>query len=55
MFGCPGVIAYSLVRWFEQTGKSKDAHDRCDVRKQRKDKTVNLHSCIDVSSSSQQL
>ena len=55
MFGCPVLIAYSLVRQFEQTGISIDAHDRCDVRKQRKDKTVNLPSCIDVSSSSQQL
>ena len=43
MFGCFKVIAHSLVRGFEQTGISIDALDRCDVRKQRKDKTINLH------------
>ena len=54
-FGCSRVIAHSLVRRFEQTGLSIDAQDLGDVRKQRQDKTVNLHSCIDVSDSSLQL
>ena len=55
MFGCSGGIAHSLVRRFEQTGMSIDAQDRRDVRKQLQDKTVNLHSHIDVSGSSRQL
>ena len=55
MFGCSRVIAHSLVRQFEQTGISIDAQDRRDVRKQCQDKTVNLQSRIDVSSSSWQL
>ena len=48
MFGCPDVIAHSLARQFEQTGISIDAQDRRDVRKQRQDKAVNIHSRIDV-------
>ena len=47
MFGRSGVIAHSLVKQFEQTGISIDAQDRHNVRKQRQDKTVNLHSRID--------
>ena len=44
VFGCSGVIAPCLVRGFEQKGISIDAQDRREVRKQRQDKTVNLHS-----------
>ena len=55
MFGCSRVIAHNLVKQFEQTGISIDAQDRRNVRKQHQDKTVNLQSRIDVSSSSWQL
>ena len=55
MFGYSRVIAHNLVRQFEQTGISIDAQDRRNVRKQPQDKTVNLQSRIDVSSSSWQL
>ena len=55
MFGVSGVIAHNLVRWFEQTGISIDAQDHPKVRNQHQDKTVNLHSLIDVSVSSPQL
>ena len=55
MFGCSRVIAHSHVRRFQQAGISTDAQDPRDVRKQHQDKTVNLHSHIDVSDSSQQL
>ena len=55
MFGCSRVIADSLVRRFEQTGISIDAQDRLNARKHRQDKTVYLHSRIDVSRFSQQL
>ena len=55
MFGCSRVIARSLVRRFEQTGISIDAHDQCNVSKQCQDKNINLHSHIDVSGSSWQL
>ena len=54
MFGHSGVVAHSLVRRFEQTGMSIDAQNRRDVKKQRQDKTVNLHTRIDVCSSSRQ-
>ena len=54
-FDCSGVIGHGLVRRFEQTGISIDAQDRRDVRKQCQDKTVNLHSRIDVRGSSLQL
>ena len=54
MFGCSGVIAHGLVSWFEQTGISIDAQDTCKVRKQSQGETVNLHSRIDISSSSRQ-
>ena len=50
MFGHSGVVAHSLVRRFEQTGMSIDAQNRRGERKQRQDKTVNLHTRIDVSS-----
>ena len=43
------------MRRFQQAEIYTDAQDRGDVRKQRQDKTVNLHSSIDVSGSSQQL
>ena len=49
------LIAHSHVRWFEQTGISMDAQDRRDLRKHRQDKTVNLHSPIDIIGSSPQL
>ena len=55
MFGCSRIIAHSLVRPFEQTGISINAQDRWDVREQRQDKTVNLHSFVDVRGSSRQL
>ena len=55
MFGCSHIIAPGLVRRFEQTGISIDAQDRRDIRKQRQDKTDNLHPRIGVSSSSRQL
>ena len=55
MFGCSSIIVYSPVRRFQQEGISTDAQDRRDVRKQCQDKTVNLHSRIDVSGSSQHL
>ena len=55
MFGCSRVIAHSLVRRFEQTGISIEAQDRRDQRKQCQDKTLNLHSPFDVSTSSRQL
>ena len=29
--GCSGVIAYILMRQFEQTGRSIDAQDRQDI------------------------
>ena len=53
MFGCSCVIAHILVRQFEQTGISIDAQGH--IRKQLQDKTVNLHSNIDVGVSSKQL
>ena len=49
MFDCSRVSAHRLERRFGQTGISIDARDRRDVRKQRKYKTVNLQSRIDVS------
>ena len=52
MFDCSHIIIDSLVIGFEQTGISIDAQDRRDLRKQRQNKTVNLHSRIDVSGSS---
>ena len=52
---CSHVIAHSLMRQFEHTGISFDAQDQRDARKQRQDKTVNLHSLTDVSGSSRQL
>ena len=52
MFGCSRAIAHSLVRRLEQTEFYIDAQDRRDIRKQRQDKTVNLHSRIDASGSS---
>ena len=55
MFCCSGVIAYSLMRRFEQTGISIDAQDQLDARKQPEDKIVNLHSRIDVRCSRPQL
>ena len=55
MFYCPAVIAHGLVRLFEQTGISIDEQDRWDIRKQHHDKTINLHSHIDVNGSSRQL
>ena len=55
MFGCSRVNGNSLMRWFEQTGISINAQDQCNVRKQRQDKTINLHSHIDLSRSSRQL
>ena len=55
MFGCSGVMAHSLMRRFEQTGISIDVRNRRDVRKQRQNKTVDLHSRIDVSGSSRHL
>ena len=55
MFGRSGIIAHSLMRPFEQTGISIDAQDRRTLRKQRKDKTVHLHSRSDISGSSLQL
>ena len=55
MFGCSRVISHSHLRQLQQAGISTDAQDRRDVRKQHRDKTVNLHSHIDVSGSSQQL
>ena len=56
MFGCcSGVIAYSPVRPFEQTGISIDAQDQRVIRKQCQNKAVNLHSRIDISGSSRQL
>ena len=55
MFSCSRLIVHGLVRWFEQTGRSIDVQDRHDVRKQRQEKTVNLQSCTDLSSSSGQL
>ena len=53
--GCSRVIAHSLVRQFKQTGISVDAHDRRNVRQQRQDKAINLHTRIDVSGSRRQL
>ena len=55
IIGCSRVLAHSLMGRFEQTRISIDAEDRCKVRKQCQDKTVNLHSCIDVGSFSWQL
>ena len=55
MFGCSRVVAYSLARQFEQTGISIDAQDRHDIRKQCQNKTVNLHSHIEISGTSRQL
>ena len=55
MFGCSRVNAHTLMRWFEQTGISIDAQGQRKVRKQRQDKTINLHSRIDLSRSSRQL
>ena len=52
MFGCSHFIAHRHMRRFQQAGKSTDAKDRRDVKKQRQDRTVNLHSRIDVSGSS---
>ena len=51
LFGCSRVNAHSHVRRFQKAGISTDAQDRLDVKKQRQDTTVNLHSCIDVSGS----
>ena len=55
MFGCSLVIADSLLRRFKQTEISIDAQDQRNTRKQRQDKTVNLHSRIDIIGSSPQL
>ena len=52
LIDCSSVIVHSLVRRFEQTGISIDALSRGDVRKRRRDKTVNLLLRINVSSSS---
>ena len=53
--GCSSVIVHSLVRPFEQTGISVKALSPGDVRKRRRDKTVNLLLCFNVSSSIQQV
>ena len=55
LLSCSSVIVHSLVRRFEQTGISIDALSRGDVRKRRRDNTVNLLLRISVSSSSRQL
>ena len=58
MFGCSHVSVHSLLSCLQQVGISSDEQDRRDVKKQRQDaqdKTVKLHSRIDVSGSSQQL
>ena len=48
-------FANSLVRRFEETGIYIDPQDRRDVSKQYQDKTVYLHSRMDVSGSSPQM
>ena len=43
-------FAHSLVRWFKPIGISVDAHDRtCNIRKQRQDKTIDLHAHIELA------
>ena len=49
------LIAQSLERRLQQTGISMDVQDRWDVRQQRQDKTINLHSRVDVNGSNWQL
>ena len=55
LFCCSSVIVHSLMRQFEQTGISIDTLSQVDVRKRRRDKTVNLLLSINVSNPSLQL
>ena len=48
-FSCTHVIAYSLVRLFEQTGISINAEDIQRKDTQCQDKIINLYSRIDVA------